>query len=268
MFLLILDRILEHAIPVLMHFFRFLITILLAGIISYGAIADAGPKPSMKFKLIYKTTHPVKVEKGWQLESEFKVFNVFDTLDRKGPQGFNISRDKASSMAYGYRDYHKIVIQFDDTIRSSNVFEDESFNSIYELTVYDDKLEVKDVTPFMKDSTLWATFLKALLLTLALELMVAFVYLKLARKPLKILFFVILGNLITLPMLWFVFPLFLNLGAAIIAGEILALVGEALFLLLTCKAYFKPSGAFLLSFMMNVMSLLIGGFALLLMIGF
>lgn len=259
---------LEYATPFLMHFFRFLLSILLAGILSHGAIADAGPKPSMKFNLVYKTTLPVNVTKGWQLESDFKVFNVFDTLDRKGPQGFNISQEKASSISYGYKDYHRIVIKFDDTIRSSNVFEDESFNSVYELTVYDNKLEVKDVTPFMKDSTLWATFLKALMLTLALELMVAFVYLKLSRKPLKILFFVILGNLITLPMLWFVFPLFLNIGTSIVAGEILALVGEAFFLLLTCRAYFKPSGAFLLSFMMNIMSLLIGGFALLLMIGF
>jgi len=234
----------------------------------FQLFADAGPKPSMKFNLVYKTTHTVKVMRGWQLESRFKSFNVFDTLLRKGPQEFRVNQEKGSSVSYGYEDYHRIAIQFDDRKRESNVFTDESFNSIYEVTVYDDRLEVKDVTPFMKNSSVWPAFLKALLLTLALELMVAFVYLKLAKKPLKILLFVILGNLITLPMMWFVFPLFLNVGLALVAGELFAFVLEALFLLWTCRKWFKPSGAFLLSFMMNLMSLLIGGLALLLMIGF
>jgi hypothetical protein len=249
-------------------FFRFFFLVLLIFNFNGVIIADAGPKPSMKFSFVYKTTHPVKVLEGWQLESRFKTFNVYDTLLRLGPQRFNVSQDKASSVSYGYEDYHKIVIQFDDRKRESNVFPDESFNSVYEVSVLDDRLIVKDITPFTKDSSTWAVFLKALLLTLALELMVAFVYLKLAKKPSYILLFVILGNLITLPLVWFVFPIFLNVGGAMIVGEIFAFVSEALFLLLTCRKWFKPSGAFLLSFMMNVMSLLIGGLALVLMIGF
>ncbi len=231
-------------------------------------IADAGPKPSMKFRFEYKTTHPVKVLAGWQFESQFQSFNVYDTMQRQGPQGFNVSQDHASSISYSYEDFHRIVIQFDDRKRESNVFADESFNSQYKVVVYDDRLEVEDVTPFMKDSSVWAAFIKALLLTLALELMVAFVYLKLSKKPAFILLYVILINLITLPLVWFLFPLFLNVGVAIVAGELFAFVTEALFLLLACKKWFKPSGAFLLSFMMNVMSLLIGGLAILLMIGF
>lgn len=230
--------------------------------------ADAGPKPSMKFRMVYKTTNPVKVIQGWQLESRFQTFNVYDTLQRQGPQRFNANQETAKSVSYGYEDYHKIIIQFEDRTRESNVFENESFNSQYEITVLDDRLEVRDVTPFMKDSSVWSAFLKALMVTLALEIMVAFVYLKLAKKPLKILLFVILVNLITLPVFWFLFPMFLNVGWSIILGELFAFAFEAMFLLWTCKTWFKPGGAFLLSFMMNVMSLLIGGFAILLMIGF
>ena len=247
---------------------RTILLVLLLSANSHLLLADAGPRPSMKFNLVYKTNHPVKVLEGWQFESSFKSFNVYDTLLRKGPQGFKVSQDKASSVSYGYEDYHRIAIRFDDRKRESNVFADESFNSIYEVIVLDDRLEVRDVTPFMKDSSVWAAFIKALLLTLALELMVAFVYLKLAKKPAKILLYVILGNLITLPVVWFLFPLFLNVGGALVVGELFAFITEALFLLLTCRQWFKPSGAFLLSFMMNVMSLLIGGLALLLMIGF
>jgi hypothetical protein len=229
--------------------------------------ADAGPKPSMKFTIEYKTSKPVKLIEGWQFQSQFETFNVYDSLNRKGPQGFHASQDKAKSVAFSYEQYHKLILKFDDKVRESNVFENESFNSSYMVTVFDDKLEVKDTTAFMKDSSVIAAFIKALLLTLALELMVAFVYLKLARKPLKILFFVILANLITLPIVWFLFPMIMN-SWAILVGEIFAFVTEALFLMLTCRKWFKPSGAFLLSFMMNVMSLLIGGFALILMIGF
>ncbi|NVO21683.1 MAG: hypothetical protein HXX13_18430 [Bacteroidetes bacterium] len=251
-----------------MRLFRCLLLLLILFTLHISLFADAGPKPSMKFKLVYKTSKPVKVIEGWQLESKFQAFNVFDTLIRRGPQGFNLSQDKASSVSYGYDDYHKIAIKFDDRVRESNVFQDESFNSSYELTVYDDRMEVKDVTSFMKDSTVMATFIKALLLTLALELLVAFIYLKLAKKPLKILLVVILGNLFTVPMLWFVFPLMLNIGSAILAGELFAFITEALFLLTLSRKWFKPGGAFLLSFMMNLLSLLIGGLALLLMIGF
>jgi hypothetical protein len=230
--------------------------------------ADAGPKPSMKFKMVYKTTKPVKVIEGWQLESRFQTFNVFDTLKRQGPQEFIANQDNAHSVSYGYDDYHKIIIQFEDRTRESNVFGNESFNSQYEITVLDDRLEVRDVTPFMKDSSTWSAFLKALMLTLALEIFVAFIYLKLAKKPLKILLFVILGNLITLPVLWFLLPLILNVGASIMLGELFAFGFEAMFLLWTCKTWFKPGGAFLLSFSMNFMSLLVGGFAIILMIGF
>ncbi len=232
------------------------------------AFADAAPKPTMQFKLVYKTTKPVTLLDGWQLQSQFETFNVIDSLATKnGPRRFMCGQQKCSSVAGSYEDFQKLFLKFNDTTRQSNVFANESFNSVYEVTVYDDRLEVKDVTPFMKDSTTWAAFLKALLLTLALQIMVAFVYLKLAKKPLKILLFVILANLITLPMVWFLFPLFLN-SWAIPVGELAAFVLEALFLLLTCRKYFKPSGAFLLSFMMNVMSFLIGGLALLLMIRF
>jgi hypothetical protein len=222
----------------------------------------------MKFAFTYTIRHPVKVIEGWQLESQMESFNVYDTLKRNGPQEFVVSGNQASSVSYGYLDFHKLVIRFDDRIRSSNVFRNESFNSQYEVLVHEDQLEVKDVTPFMKDSSVLSAFLKALLLTLILEMMVAFVYLKLAKKKLRVLFIVIIGNLVTLPVVWFLLPLFLNVGASIIAGELFAFVTEAMILLLVFPQWFRPSGALLLSFMMNIMSLLVGGFALILMIGF
>lgn len=243
------------------------LTVIVLFLSSSTVFADAGPKPSMKFILEYHTSKPVKLLEGCQLQSDFETFTVFDTITRKGAQHFNVTQDMAKSVAYGYKQYHKLVLKFDDRTRESNIFENESFISSYKVLVYDDRLVVEDTTTFMKDSSPISAFLKALLLTLALEIMVAFVYLKLARKPLKILIYVILANLITLPIVWFVFPILLN-AWAILFGEIFAFVTEALFLLLTCRKWFKPSGAFLLSFMMNFMSLLIGGFALILMIGF
>ena len=234
----------------------------------FHLFADVGPKPSMKFTFTYGITNPVKIIEGWQLESPMESFTIFDTLTRKGPQGFEVSGKQASSISYGYLDYHKLVIRFDDRIRTSNVFRNESFNSQYEVYVFEDRLEVKDVTPFMKNSSAFSAFLKALLVTLVLELLVAFVYLKLAKKPIRVLFTVILGNLITLPMIWFILPLFLNVGASIIVGELFAFMTEAMLLLVLSPYWFRMGGAFFLSFMMNLMSLLVGGFALILMIGF
>ena len=60
----------KAAIPVLIFLFLSVQTV----------FADAGPKPGMNFRMVYKTSKPVKVLEGWQLQSPFESFTVSDTL--------------------------------------------------------------------------------------------------------------------------------------------------------------------------------------------
>lgn len=78
-------------------------------------------------------------------------------------------------------------------------------------------------------------FLKGLLLTQAVEVPVAWVLLSMltrrsgtSRSSLRIVAATIIGNLATLPWLWFVFPELMTYGYTVLLGEITAVGLEAL----------------------------------------
>jgi hypothetical protein len=112
-----------------------------------------------------------------------------------------------------------------------------------------------------------AIFLLALLLTIAIELTVAFIYLKLAKvkKAARILLFVAAANIISLPILWFVFlPLLYGLG--LILGEAFAVVFEGLVVYYFNRKSIKLRSAMLMSLIMNIASAVIGGIILLMLL--
>ena len=78
-------------------------------------------------------------------------------------------------------------------------------------------------------------FLKGMLLTQAVEVPVAWLLLSMltrrsgtSRSSLRIVAATIIGNLATLPWLWFVFPELMTYGYAVVLGEITAVGLEAL----------------------------------------
>jgi hypothetical protein len=104
-------------------------------------------------------------------------------------------------------------------------------------------------------------FIIALIITLILELAAAWIFLLCSKKiPKKILIFVLIANLISLPVVWFIFPLIkINMALMVLLAEIFAVVFESYFLFLTNKKIgLKKS--FSLSIIMNLVSFLIGGF--------
>jgi len=118
-------------------------------------------------------------------------------------------------------------------------------------------------------------FLRALILTLIIELIVAMFYLKSKKIKLNNLKNIIYVNVLSLPLFWFVIlEIIPNFIMAFIAGEIFVLLFEWLLLSIflrnkttttlenetvTNTNYLTKLEIFYLSFTMNISSLLIGG---------
>lgn len=100
-------------------------------------------------------------------------------------------------------------------------------------------------------------FSVALLQTLIAELFVALIFILITKIPKKILFAVLLGNIISLPIVWFVFP-FLPFSRFITLplSEIFAVVFEAWLIYFMNKKTISFKRSLILSFLMNLLSAL------------
>lgn len=104
-------------------------------------------------------------------------------------------------------------------------------------------------------------FVGALIITEILELVATLIFLFLSKtsKKLKALLFVFIVNLISVPIVWFIFPLFkLGTTITIISSEIFVFFFEGYFLYLFLKRNFSFKKALLLSFINNFFSMFIG----------
>jgi hypothetical protein len=101
-------------------------------------------------------------------------------------------------------------------------------------------------------------FLKAAGITISLEMLLALALCRGLRIPIKILYSVLLGNMISLPIVWFVFPLLNNFSAVVIASELFAFIFEAYVIYWFNRKVIVFKTALILSFVLNSSSFLAG----------
>ena len=106
--------------------------------------ADTGPKPEMTFEFVYETAAPLTIIAGQQMQCDLSDCRDAQPLEEAGPQRFYCTETDCQSLAYGYTTYNQLVIEFSDGVtRTSNVFERETFNNIYRVNVFADRLEIE-----------------------------------------------------------------------------------------------------------------------------
>ncbi len=142
-----------------------------------------------------------------------------------------------------------------------------NFASTYDVRVSSDgKTSIKETTPILtRDSV--KSFIPALIITIILELIVALIFALRKGWPKKLLWYVFLANVISLPIVWFVIPLFrisiVSSGwsfiLTLVLYEAFAFIFEAYFLYWTNKEFLDLKNAFKLSVVMNLVSLVLGG---------
>lgn len=223
------------------------------------ARADIGQKPTMDFRFEYEID-PVSIVEGQLLECEDEACADGKPLETLGPQHFTCTESGCSSMAYGYAAYHKLVITFTDRVRESNVFTKKAFEATFRVTVSETGLRVEEIGD-SGGSGGGRQCCSGLLFTLALETLVASVYLRLFGLPKAVLVWVALGSVLSLPVVWFGFPqLALSDRLVVALSEAFAVLFEAGLIYLAARRSMPFKHAAALSLVMNGASFLFGLF--------
>jgi hypothetical protein len=216
--------------------------------------ADIGPKPTMDFTFEYEID-PVSIVSGELIQCDDETCTSGDPLEQVGPQEFACNEESCYSMSYGYADYNKLVITFTDKVRESNVFTKKASEARYKVTVSESALLVEEIGGGIGGLGCFS----GLGATIAIEILVAIVYLATFHLPRTALGWVPLSSVLTLPVVWFVFPnLGLPSGWAIGLAEGFAVLFEAGFIYLALRKTISFRHAAALSLLMNGVSFLIG----------
>lgn len=218
---------------------------------SFSAFADAGPHPSMEFIFRY-SINSTPVEESAKLifchDADCKI-----NQEVMGP--FRCSNNSCSYM-YGSNGYYKLVVIFSDKTRESNIFQKTRFNSSYVVTVNQDNLYVTETwsgLPYELYRQI-ALFIVALIITLPSELLVAKIFFKRINQPYNSIC-IVKANLISLPIVWFVFPfILLDSFVVILLAEIFALLFEAWYIHRNDTNRISYVTAFCVSLIMNLTS--------------
>ncbi len=217
-----------------------------------SARADIGPKPSMEFSFEYEI-ESLPIVGGQLIECEDAACETGEPLEDAGPQGFACAANTCSSMAYGYAPYHKLVIEFEDRVRESNVFTKRASEAYFRVTVSETALEVEEVRGGVRSCC------SGLLFTLVLETLVASAYLSFFRLPRAALGWAPLSSLLSLPVVWLVFPrLPLSAGSIVALSETFAVLFETGLIYLVARRLLPLKHVAALSLLMNGASFLFG----------
>lgn len=137
-----------------------------------------------------------------------------------------------------------------------------NFNSHYEAELSSDgSAIISETTFFMFSTDKGSSFTKAFFITIILELLTSFIFIFSRKLSKKILVYVVIANILSLPIVWFLFPLMkLQLPRIIVLSEIFAVLFETYFIYLPNKQIISFKQSLTLSILNNLVSLFIGGF--------
>lgn len=124
----------------------FLLSILLQALLPVRVVrADTGPKPTMDFEFKPEPAgEPVTIVSGILYECEQSDCRDASPLMEAGPQRFTCEADRCHALAYGFRPYHRLEVQFSDgQTRRSNIFKTAGFDSRYTVTIQQQELLVE-----------------------------------------------------------------------------------------------------------------------------
>jgi uncharacterized membrane protein YagU involved in acid resistance len=263
----------QFILPILLSVFWLILSV-------KPASADAGiAPPAMHFSIEYKIQPAYIIEAHLLLCEDrqcahYQIFEVADYFFYMLPS-FYCGGENNSEWCYAglgngkFGKYYRISILFDDGVtRISNVFKKRGYTSYYTLVVNDVDLLIQEkvaqnwllynlFSPFQV-----VCFLPSALITMITEVQVAKRYAKKIQKPIR---HIVLANLISLPIVWFILPSWLKVNYlwVLIMVELFAIIFEAVFILYTNRASkLSLREGIITSVIINLASFVLGGFLL------
>lgn len=259
--------------------------------LSFSVSADMGPKPTADFFVTYQNNAIPGTLFADMMVCEYKKIDLNERMQNRGENSKNIMILKnisrydeerncywqGSSMAnfgmgaecdagkchFNYFLPPKFVLAIYIPDMEKIYFSDEiqrtKFNSEFKININSENdIDIEDVSPVFTEK-IKIQFLVALIITLIIEIIVALIFIFITKISKKMLIYVGIVNIISLPLVWFLFPL-LSIPPLfiIIIAEVFVILFESIFIYLSKLLSFKKS--FLLSLIMNLASIFIGGF--------
>jgi hypothetical protein len=131
------------------------------------ARADTGPKPTMKFDIVYEISPAPSIVSAILEECSDSECSESAPFHQGGPAHFSCSGGGCDSLAYSYSEYQRLKFSFSDgKTRLSNVFTKRNFYARYEVAVRESDLLVTEqageIAPFF--SVYWLILCAGVLL--------------------------------------------------------------------------------------------------------
>jgi hypothetical protein len=172
------------------------------------SVADIMPEPQIVYNFKYFTDVPLEINPSAseQIQCEDALCMESAPLGSYGLQKLNCGKEECFASAYEFKPFQKLAVSFNDgKTRYSHIFKaPDSLRSAMQVNVYKDGLEVLKL-PFTSEdrSDKFYVYL-SLISAVILELIAAFIFLKVEDLSMKILFSVAEVNLIFMPLGWWV----------------------------------------------------------------
>jgi hypothetical protein len=258
---------------------KLLAYIFLLSIITFSVIADIGPKPTADIHVTLQSSELNDVFYAKMLTCHNNTPEIRDLIPQldisiyDGTAGCYWKPDwgawggkcTASACHFGYIPPTEfklaVYLPSTDKVYISNLVKRENFYSTFEANLINNGgMDIEETTGFWKSDIIrnFKYFLLALFLTIVLESLIAWERVRKQKNPRRIMYSVVVANLISLPIVWFVFPLLVFAPFAVIMGEFFAFAFEGIFIHYANKDY-SLSDTMILSLIMNAVSLFIGG---------
>jgi hypothetical protein len=171
-------------------------------------VADIMPKPQIIYNFEYFTAEPLEINPlvSEQIQCADALCMESAPLGSYGLQKLNCGKKECFATAYEFKPFQKLAVSFNDgQTRYSQVFKTpRSLRSAMQVNVYDDGLEILQSYIIPEDRGDKFYVYISLTSVVLLELIAAFIFLKVGELPMKILFSIAAANLISAPLCWWV----------------------------------------------------------------
>ncbi|MEA1999859.1 MAG: hypothetical protein U9N61_11140 [Euryarchaeota archaeon] len=231
------------------------LAILLLSLLVPLASADMGPKGTVQFNLIYETSEPVTLIDSRLIKYEDELCLNETELSQFERFGCAQKECRARMFSGGY---NRIIINFSDRERQSNVFNISEYRTVFDVHVTDSELIVEETTVSFYTLPGFALFF---ILNILLELIIALIFIAVMDKPMKVIAAVAIANSISFPALWqlLAFGAEFSLGAEfLLLFEALIVLFEGLFIYYFMKKVIPIYQLLILSLIMNLCSFIFG----------
>lgn len=174
--------------------------VLLLSLLLPIASADICPRGTVQFNLIYETFDPVTLIDSRLLGYEDEQY--LREIEFYGFERFECAQNECRSSVFP-KQYNRLIINFSDRQRQSDVFSITSYGTEFDVHVTDSELIVEETTPILV-VVFYAMpdFVLFLMMTIILELIITLIFVAVFDKPMKVVAAVLIANLISFPAFW------------------------------------------------------------------